>query len=191
MKTASSIQFNSVQFNSISISVSSHSLNFLGFHLQFFSLYLLQSFVTPFTLRSAVIFFPFSFASKIDYLIFFLEIFFGCVILEFELNLTRFDDGNVFRIVVIGIALDLLFYCYWRLRLQELEMASRLKEDEKNERIIRGLLKLEPNRRCINCNSLVRCSDKFYSSKFELYVINVCEIWSTLASLNGRFRLIM
>lgn len=34
-------------------------------------------------------------------------------------------------------------------------MASRLKEDEKNERIIRGLLKLPENRRCINCNSLV------------------------------------
>ncbi|KAL8136897.1 hypothetical protein V2J09_002898 [Rumex salicifolius] len=33
-------------------------------------------------------------------------------------------------------------------------MASRLKEDEKNERIIRGLLKLPANRRCINCNSL-------------------------------------
>ena len=33
-------------------------------------------------------------------------------------------------------------------------MASR-KEDEKNERIIRGLLKLPENRRCINCNSLV------------------------------------
>ncbi|KAF7819841.1 putative ADP-ribosylation factor GTPase-activating protein AGD14 isoform X1 [Senna tora] len=33
-------------------------------------------------------------------------------------------------------------------------MASRLKEDEKNERIIRGLLKLQPNRRCINCGSL-------------------------------------
>ena len=37
----------------------------------------------------------------------------------------------------------------------EVKMASRLKEDEKNERIIRGLLKLTPNRRCINCNSLV------------------------------------
>ncbi|CAJ2636883.1 unnamed protein product [Trifolium pratense] len=33
-------------------------------------------------------------------------------------------------------------------------MASRFKEDEKNERLIRGLLRLEPNRRCINCNSL-------------------------------------
>lgn len=35
-------------------------------------------------------------------------------------------------------------------------MANR-KEDEKNERIIRNLLKLPDNRRCINCNSLV-CS---------------------------------
>lgn len=35
-------------------------------------------------------------------------------------------------------------------------MANRVKEDEKNERIIRGLLKLPENRRCINCNSLVR-----------------------------------
>lgn len=33
-------------------------------------------------------------------------------------------------------------------------MANR-KEDEKNERIIRNLLKLPDNRRCINCNSLV------------------------------------
>jgi len=41
------------------------------------------------------------------------------------------------------------------MRATELKMASRLKEDEKNERIIRGLLKLTPNRRCINCNSLV------------------------------------
>lgn len=35
-------------------------------------------------------------------------------------------------------------------------MANRMKEDEKNEKIIRGLLKLPANRRCINCNSLVR-----------------------------------
>lgn len=34
-------------------------------------------------------------------------------------------------------------------------MAGRVKEDEKNERIIRGLLKQPENRRCINCNSLV------------------------------------
>lgn len=35
-------------------------------------------------------------------------------------------------------------------------MANRVKEDEKNEKIIRGLLKLPANRRCINCNNLVR-----------------------------------
>jgi hypothetical protein len=34
-------------------------------------------------------------------------------------------------------------------------MASRLKEDEKNEKIIRGLSKLPANRRCINCNTQV------------------------------------
>lgn len=34
------------------------------------------------------------------------------------------------------------------------EMANR-KEDEKNEKIIRGLLKLPGNRKCINCNILV------------------------------------
>ncbi|XWS19027.1 hypothetical protein CRYUN_Cryun32bG0095700 [Craigia yunnanensis] len=33
-------------------------------------------------------------------------------------------------------------------------MKGRVKEDEKNEKIIRGLLKLPANRRCINCNSL-------------------------------------
>ncbi|RRT72377.1 hypothetical protein B296_00034602 [Ensete ventricosum] len=33
-------------------------------------------------------------------------------------------------------------------------MANRVKEDEKNEKIIRGLLKLPTNRRCINCNNL-------------------------------------
>ncbi|RWW52388.1 hypothetical protein BHE74_00041192 [Ensete ventricosum] len=35
-------------------------------------------------------------------------------------------------------------------------MANLVKEEEKNEKIIRGLLKLPANRRCINCNSLVR-----------------------------------
>lgn len=39
-------------------------------------------------------------------------------------------------------------------KVEVLEMASR-KEDEKNERIIRNLLKLPDNRRCINCKSLV------------------------------------
>ncbi|XP_074577903.1 putative ADP-ribosylation factor GTPase-activating protein AGD14 [Curcuma longa] len=31
---------------------------------------------------------------------------------------------------------------------------SSKKEDERNEKVIRGLLKLPPNRKCINCNSL-------------------------------------
>jgi hypothetical protein len=34
-------------------------------------------------------------------------------------------------------------------------MANRMKEQEKNEKIIRGLLKLPANKRCINCNNLV------------------------------------
>jgi len=34
-------------------------------------------------------------------------------------------------------------------------MGSRLKEDEKNEKIIRGLLKQPANRKCVNCNMLV------------------------------------
>lgn len=34
-------------------------------------------------------------------------------------------------------------------------MASRIKEDERHEKIIRGLLKLPANKRCINCNNLV------------------------------------
>jgi hypothetical protein len=34
-------------------------------------------------------------------------------------------------------------------------MGSRVKEEERNERAIRALLKLPGNRRCINCNSLV------------------------------------
>ncbi|CAD6342682.1 unnamed protein product [Miscanthus lutarioriparius] len=33
-------------------------------------------------------------------------------------------------------------------------MASRVKEDERHEKIIRGLLKLPANKRCINCNNL-------------------------------------
>lgn len=64
-------------------------------------------------------------------------------------------------------------------------MANRVKEDEKNERIIRGLLKLPENRRCINCNSLVRfhfCS----SSSFRLEA-NLCvsfrEFWRVLVKI--------
>lgn len=35
-------------------------------------------------------------------------------------------------------------------------MSQRKKEEERRERIIRGLLKLPENKRCINCNQLVR-----------------------------------
>ncbi|XP_020220169.1 probable ADP-ribosylation factor GTPase-activating protein AGD14 [Cajanus cajan] len=50
-------------------------------------------------------------------------------------------------------------------------MASRLKEDEKNERIIRGLLKLTPNRRCINCNSL---GPQYVCTNFWTFVCISC-----------------
>ncbi|KAE9607544.1 hypothetical protein Lal_00026757 [Lupinus albus] len=50
-------------------------------------------------------------------------------------------------------------------------MASRLKEDEKNERIIRGLLKLTPNRRCINCHSL---GPQYVCTNFWMFVCTNC-----------------
>nr|KYP35383.1 putative ADP-ribosylation factor GTPase-activating protein AGD14 [Cajanus cajan] len=50
-------------------------------------------------------------------------------------------------------------------------MASRLKEDEKNERVIRGLLKLEPNRRCINCNNL---GPQYVCTNFWMFVCTNC-----------------
>lgn len=51
-------------------------------------------------------------------------------------------------------------------------MSNRMKEEERIERIIRNLLKLPENRRCINCNSLVRiwfshfqlCMEKFINT---------------------------
>ncbi|XP_057447105.1 probable ADP-ribosylation factor GTPase-activating protein AGD14 [Lotus japonicus] len=49
-------------------------------------------------------------------------------------------------------------------------MASR-KEDEKNERVIRGLLKLESNRRCINCNSL---GPQYVCTNFWTFVCTNC-----------------
>ncbi|KAM2193674.1 hypothetical protein ACFX1R_027934 [Malus domestica] len=49
-------------------------------------------------------------------------------------------------------------------------MASR-KEDEKNERIIRGLLKLPENRRCINCNSL---GPQYVCTNFWTFVCTNC-----------------
>ncbi|CAI8619811.1 unnamed protein product [Vicia faba] len=50
-------------------------------------------------------------------------------------------------------------------------MTSRFKEDEKNERIIRGLLKLTPNRRCINCNSL---GPQYVCTNFWTFVCTSC-----------------
>ncbi|MCL7032670.1 hypothetical protein MKW94_011929 [Papaver nudicaule] len=50
-------------------------------------------------------------------------------------------------------------------------MANRLKEDEKNERIIRGLLKLPANRRCINCNSL---GPQYVCTNFWTFVCTTC-----------------
>lgn len=41
------------------------------------------------------------------------------------------------------------------------EMGSK-REEERKEKIIRGLMKLPPNRRCINCNSLVCVSILFF-----------------------------
>lgn len=57
-------------------------------------------------------------------------------------------------------------------------MANRMKEDEKNEKIIRGLLKLPANRRCMNCNSLVR-DPKFHfdvDSCFSLFFLFKLEV---------------
>ncbi|CAN0900792.1 Probable ADP-ribosylation factor GTPase-activating protein AGD14 [Linum grandiflorum] len=50
-------------------------------------------------------------------------------------------------------------------------MASRVKEDERNERTIRGLLKLPDNRRCINCNSL---GPQYVCTNFWTFVCTTC-----------------
>ncbi|XP_038698552.1 probable ADP-ribosylation factor GTPase-activating protein AGD14 isoform X2 [Tripterygium wilfordii] len=50
-------------------------------------------------------------------------------------------------------------------------MAYRAKEDEKNERVIRGLLKLPENRRCINCNSL---GPQYVCTNFWTFVCTNC-----------------
>ncbi|XP_009627508.1 uncharacterized protein LOC107815984 isoform X1 [Nicotiana tabacum] len=49
-------------------------------------------------------------------------------------------------------------------------MANR-KEDEKNERIIRNLLKLPDNRRCMNCNSL---GPQYVCTNFWTFVCTTC-----------------
>ncbi|XXG56078.1 hypothetical protein AAC387_Pa03g3587 [Persea americana] len=50
-------------------------------------------------------------------------------------------------------------------------MANRMKEDEKNEKIIRGLLKLPANRRCINCNSL---GPQYVCTNFWTFICTNC-----------------
>ncbi|KAH1256033.1 putative ADP-ribosylation factor GTPase-activating protein AGD14 [Glycine max] len=49
-------------------------------------------------------------------------------------------------------------------------MGSR-KEEERNEKIIRGLMKLPPNRRCINCNSL---GPQYVCANFWTFVCMTC-----------------
>ncbi|KAK7364914.1 hypothetical protein VNO80_13660 [Phaseolus coccineus] len=49
-------------------------------------------------------------------------------------------------------------------------MGSR-KEEEKNEKIIRGLMKLPPNRRCINCNSL---GPQYVCTSFWTFICTTC-----------------
>ncbi|XP_047310851.1 probable ADP-ribosylation factor GTPase-activating protein AGD14 isoform X2 [Impatiens glandulifera] len=50
-------------------------------------------------------------------------------------------------------------------------MASRVKEDAKNEKTIRNLLKLSENRRCINCNSL---GPQYVCTNFWTFVCTNC-----------------
>lgn len=49
-------------------------------------------------------------------------------------------------------------------------MSSR-KEEERNEKIIRGLMKLPPNRKCINCNSL---GPQYVCTNFWTFVCIAC-----------------
>ncbi|KAL2464484.1 putative ADP-ribosylation factor GTPase-activating protein AGD14 [Forsythia ovata] len=49
-------------------------------------------------------------------------------------------------------------------------MSSR-KDEERNEKIIRGLMKLPPNRRCINCNSL---GPQYVCTNFWTFVCTTC-----------------
>ncbi|XP_051150175.1 probable ADP-ribosylation factor GTPase-activating protein AGD14 isoform X2 [Andrographis paniculata] len=48
---------------------------------------------------------------------------------------------------------------------------SSKREEERNEKIIRGLLKLPPNRRCINCNSL---GPQYVCTNFWTFICTTC-----------------
>ncbi|KAJ9548043.1 LOW QUALITY PROTEIN: hypothetical protein OSB04_020586, partial [Centaurea solstitialis] len=50
-------------------------------------------------------------------------------------------------------------------------MSSSRKEEERNEKIIRGLMKLPPNRRCINCNSL---GPQYVCTNFWTFICMTC-----------------
>ncbi|KAJ6834898.1 putative ADP-ribosylation factor GTPase-activating protein AGD14 [Iris pallida] len=50
-------------------------------------------------------------------------------------------------------------------------MRSRMNEDEKNEKIIRGLLKLPHNKRCINCNNL---GPQYVCTNFWTFICTNC-----------------
>ncbi|KAK1404572.1 putative ADP-ribosylation factor GTPase-activating protein AGD14 [Heracleum sosnowskyi] len=50
-------------------------------------------------------------------------------------------------------------------------MSSTTKSEERNEKIIRGLMKLPPNRRCINCNSL---GPQYVCTTFWTFVCITC-----------------
>lgn len=67
-----------------------------------------------------------------------------------------------------------LVLCFYSILGFQTEMGSR-KEEERNEKIIRGLMKLPPNRRCINCNSLVHTHSLSLSSLWILPGVLVIE----------------
>ncbi|KAL8493571.1 hypothetical protein ACS0TY_024666 [Phlomoides rotata] len=48
---------------------------------------------------------------------------------------------------------------------------SSKREEERNEKIIRGLMKLPPNRRCINCNSL---GPQYVCTNFWTFICTTC-----------------
>ncbi|XP_072985225.1 uncharacterized protein [Typha latifolia] len=50
-------------------------------------------------------------------------------------------------------------------------MANRIKEEEKNEKIIRALLKLPENKRCINCNNL---GPQYVCTNFWTFICTNC-----------------
>ncbi|KAK1418533.1 hypothetical protein QVD17_27678 [Tagetes erecta] len=66
----------------------------------------------------------------------------------------------------LSLSFDVVFrdLCWGR-------MGSRLKEDERNERAIRNLLKLPENRRCINCNSL---GPQYVCTSFWTFICTTC-----------------